>query len=156
MSETLFDLSRYKSASGDHDRSDWIDAIGADPAWNELNVTPTSALSSNELAHEWRSSAEFTITLELGQTVEVKFIPCLEGEYRMHQFDFTGPVSPTGFKSHFVLAVEAEEYPHPCDYAQAYMQDLVTRFEAEQQQQAKRTKRSRPVAEVQVSAGTGD
>ncbi len=159
MSDTLFDLSQYKSASSNNYRSDWVDATGADPSWNEPSLAPTSALSINALAtdaaQEWRSCAEFTITLESGQTVQGNFVPCLEGEYRMHQFDFIGPVSPTGFNSHFVLAVEAEEYPHPRDYAQAYVQDLVARFEAAQQQQAKSKKRVRPVAEAQAPQGQG-
>ncbi len=154
MSDTLFDVSQYKSASSNNYRSDWIDATGADPSWNESSLHPASALNVDELAtdaaQEWRSCAEFTITLESGQTIQGNFIPCLEGEHRMHQFDFTGPVSTTGFKSHFVLAAEAEEFPHPRDYAQAYVQDLVTRFEAAQQGQAKSKKRSRPVAEAQA------
>ena len=155
MSDTLFDLSRYKSASDDSDRYDWIDATGADPSWNE----PAPAIDIDDLAtdaaHEWGSCDEFTITLESGQTIDVKFIPCLEGEHRMHQFDFTGPVGPTGFKSQFVLAVVAEEYLHPRDYAQVCVQDLVARFEAAQQQRAKSTKRSRPVAEAQAPQEQG-
>jgi len=153
MSETLFDLSQYKSTSGDRDHSDWIDATGADPAWNESSVTPASALSSNELAtdtaHGWGSCAEFTITLESGQTIQGNFTPCLEGERRMHQFDFTGPVSTTGFKSHFVLAAEAEEFSHPRNYAQAYVRELVFQLE-EKLHKAKSTKRSQPVAEVET------
>jgi len=51
----------------------------------------------------------------------------------MHEFGFTGPLRSTGFKSHFVLAVEAEEFPHPRDYAQAYAEEMLAWFEAQQQ-----------------------
>ncbi len=155
MSDTLFDLSQYKSASANSYHSDYIDATGTDPAWDETELAAIPALGMDELAPEvaaqWRSCAEFTITLASGQTVQGIFLPGLEGELRMHQFDFTGSVSPTGFKSHFVLAVEAEKFSHPCDYAQVYVPDLVAWFEAEQQ--AKSKKRSRSVAKAQASQG---
>ncbi len=156
MSDTLFDLSQYKSASAKSYHSDYIDATGTDPAWDEPSLAAIPALGMDELATEvadhWQSCAEFTITLASGQTVQGIFLPGLEGELRMHQFDFTGSVSSTGFKSHFVLAVEAEKFSHPCDYAQAYVPDLVAWFEAEQQQ-AKSKKRSRSVAKAQVTQG---
>ena len=114
------------------------------------NLEPNTQSPFGNTPANWGSDAEFNITLSTGQAVEVKFVPGLEGERRMHQFDFTGPLRSTGFKSHFALAVEAEEYPHPRDYAQAYVQDLVARFEAAQQQKAKSTKRTRPVAEVET------
>jgi len=82
----------------------------------------------------WRSEAEFTLTLQSGQTVEVTFVPCLVGKRRMHEFGFTGPVSATGFQSHFVLAVESEsEWATPADYAQACAEEMLTQFEAQQQ-----------------------
>ena len=156
MSDTLFDLSQYKSASAKSYHSDYIDATGTDPAWDESSLAAIPALGMDELATEvadhWQSCAEFTITLASGQTVQGIFLPGLEGELRMHQFDFTGSVSPTGFKSHFVLAVEAEKFSHPCDYAQAYVPDLVAWFEASQQQ-AKSKKRSRSVAKAQATQG---
>jgi len=83
--------------------------------------------------NQWRTEAEFTLTLQSRQTVEVTFVPCLVGKSRMHEFSFTGSVSSTGFKSHFVLASEAEEFPHPRDYAQAYAEEMLARFEAQQQ-----------------------
>ncbi len=60
----------------------------------------------------------------------------------MHEFSFTGPISPTGFKSHFVLAVEAEKFPHPRDYAQAYTEKLITQVK-DKQDLAKNKKPSR-------------
>ncbi len=156
MNSPLFDISPYQSGVTRSYSTDWRDATESDPAWDtpdlELNLeTKTDEPDGNALT-EWQTESEFTITLESGQTIEVKFIPCLEGEHRMHQFDFIGPVSTTGFKSHFVLAVEAEEYPHPRDYAQASVQDLVARFEAVQQQQSKSKKRARPVADAEAQA----
>ena len=153
MNSPLFDISPYQSGVTRSYSTDWRDATESDPAWDtpdlELNLeTKTDEPDGNALT-EWQTESEFTIALESGQTVQGNFIPCLEGEHRMHQFDFTGPVSTTGFKSRFVLAVEAEKYPHPCDYAQAYIQALVTRFEAAQQQ-AKSKKRARLVAEAQA------
>ncbi len=56
----------------------------------------------------------------------------------MHEFSFTGSVSPTGFKSHFVLASESEHFPHPRDYAQAYAEEMVTQFEAQLQRSGKK------------------
>ncbi len=88
----------------------------------------------------WRSAAEFTLTLQSGQTVEVTFVPCLVGKRRMHEFSFTGPVSSTGFKSHFVLAIEALQFPHPRDYAQAYAEEIFAQFEAQLQHSGKKLK----------------
>ena len=155
MNSPLFDMSQYQSATTRSYSPDGRDATESDPAWDvpdlELNLEIKTDEPDGNAPTGWGSCAEFTITLESGQTVQGNFIPCLEGEHRMHQFDFTGPVSTTGFKSRFVLAVEAEKYPHPRDYAQAYIQDLVARFEAAQQQQAKSKKRARrPVAEVET------
>ena len=155
MNSPLFDMSQYQSATTRSYSPDWRDATESDPAWDlpnlELNLEARTDEPDGNAPTGWQIASEFTITLESGQTIEVKFVPCLEGKLRMHQFDFTGSVSPTGFKSHFVLAVEAEKYPHPRDYAQAYIQDLVARFEASQQQQAESKKRARPVAEVETS-----
>ncbi len=64
----------------------------------------------------------------------------------MHEFSFTGPVSTTGFKSHFVLAVESEKFPHPRDYAQAYVEEMVAVYE---EKQPTRPQRSRSIAEVE-------
>ncbi len=91
---------------------------------------------------EWQSAAEFTLTLHSGHDVEVTFVPCLVGKRRMHEFSFTGPVSPTGFKSHFVLAAEALQFPHPRDYAQAYAEKLITQVK-DKQDLAKNKKPSR-------------
>lgn len=147
MNNPLFDMSPYQTGAIQSYSTDWIDATDSDPAWDELLSDPNLETSTEETSGDiptgWRSADVFTIMLQSGQAIEVKFIPCLEGKLRMHQFDFIGPVSTTGFKSHFVLAVEAEEYPHPRDYAQAYIHNLVTRFEAAQQQQAKSKKRAR-------------
>ncbi len=156
MNDTLFDVSQYKSASPESYHSDWKDATESDPAGDVPDLEPNLEIRTDEpdgnAPTGWQTESEFTITLESGQTVQGNFVPCLEGERRMHQFDFTGPVSPTGFKSYFVLAVEAEGYPHPCDYAQAYVQHLVARLETAQQQQAKGKKRARrPVAEVKTA-----
>jgi len=154
MNSPLFDMSQYQSATTRSYSPDWRDAAESDPAWDVSDLEPNLEARTDEpdgnAPTGWQTESEFTITLESGQTVQGNFIPCLEGEHRMHQFDFTGPVSTTGFKSRFVLAAEAEEYPHPCDYAQAYIQDLVARFEAAQQQQAKSKKRARLVAEVET------
>jgi len=154
MSNSLFDMSQYQTATTRSYSPDWRDATESEPAWDVPDLEPnletrTDGPNGNAFTG-WQIESEFSINLESGQTVKVKFIPCLEGGRRMHQFDFTGPVSPTGFKSHFVLAVEAEEYPHPRDYAQAYVQDLVARFEAAQQQKAKSKKRTHLVAEMET------
>ncbi len=156
MSDTLFDISQYQSQSNMSESPDLRDATGTDSAWEQPDLEPDLGTNPQGPVDDaligWRTEAEFTLTLQSGQTVEVTFVPCLVGKRRMHEFSFTGPVSSTGFKSHFVLAVEAEEYPHPCDYAQAYIHDLVARFEAAQQQQAKSKKRARrPVAEVETA-----
>ncbi len=116
----------------------------------ELDLGANSQEPDRDAPTGWQSADEFTLTLQSGQTVEVTFVPCLVGLSRMHEFSFTGPVSTTGFKSHFVLALEAEEFPHPRDYAQAYAEEIFARFEAGQQQQAKSKKRSRPMAEAQT------
>lgn len=157
MSSPLFDLSPYQSESSPSHRPDWRDATGTDPAWGvpdtEPNLETRTEVSDGDAPTEWQSADVFPITLKSGQAIEVQFIPSLEGELRMHQFTFTGPISPTSFKSHFVLAVEAEEFLQPRDYAQAYVQDLVARFEAEQQQQAKSKKRARSVAGAEAPQG---
>lgn len=41
MSETLFDLSRYNSASAKSYQSDYIDATRTEPAWDETESIPT-------------------------------------------------------------------------------------------------------------------
>ncbi len=154
MSNPLFDMSQYQSATTRSYRPDWRDATESDPAWDvpdlEPNLETRTDAPEGNAPNGWQIESEFSITLKSGQTVQGNFIPCLTGERRMHQFDFNGPVSITGFKSHFVLAIEAEEYRHPRDYAQAYVQDLVARLEAVQQRQTKNKKRLRPVAEAQV------
>jgi len=128
MSGTLFDMTPYKSEAPQSYRSDWTDAIGSDPSWDEPNSEPKSEANTQDpfgdVPPEWQSAAEFTIVLKSGLSIEVKFVPGLDGELSMHQFDFSGPVSATGFKSHFVLAVEALEFPHPSDYALAYVEKL--------------------------------
>ena len=60
----------------------------------------------------------------------------------MHEFSFTGPLRSTGFKSHFVLAVEAEEFPQPYDYAQAYAQEIVAQHQ-KKLKKAKSTNKAR-------------
>lgn len=104
----------------------------SDSALNEHDRTPTL----------WKVPAEFVIALNLGQTIGVKFVPGKTGKLRMHQFDFRGSVSVTGFYSQFVLGAEAERFGSPVDYAQAYAETLVTQFEKEQHK-AKGRKRSR-------------
>ena len=136
MSNPLFDISQYQSETQRSYSADWRDTIALDPSWDEPNLEPNSEFSiqqpDNDTPSGWRSAAFFTITLESGQTVEVKFVPGVEGELAMHQFDFTGPVSPTGFKSHFVSAVETEQFPHPRDYAQVYAQEVAAQFAEKQ------------------------
>ena len=137
MSDTLFDISQYQSQAHISYSADWKDATGTDPAWEQPYLEPDGGANSQEpdddAITQWRTGAEFTLRLQSGQTVEVTFVPCLVGDRRMHEFSFTGPVSPTGFKSHFVLASEAEKFPHPRDYAQAYAEEMFARFEAQQQ-----------------------
>ncbi len=137
MSDTLFDLSQYQSQANMSYSADWRDATGTDPAWEqperELDLGANSQEPDGDVATGWRSASEFTLTLQSRQTVEVKFVPCLVGKRRMHEFSFTGSVSPTGFKSHFVLAIDSEKFPHPRDYAQAYAEEMVAQFEAQQQ-----------------------
>jgi len=144
MSDTLFDLSQYQSQAHISYSADWRDATGADPAWEqpdlELDLGANSQGPVDDAITQWRSGAEFTLTLQSGQTVEVTFVPCLVGERRMHEFGFTGSVSPTGFKSHFVLASESERFPHPRDYAQAYAEEMVARFEAQQEHSGNKLK----------------
>ena len=117
MSDTLFDLSQYQSHAHINYSPDWRDATGTDPAWEqpdlELDLGANFQEPDGDAPTGWRGASEFTLTLQSGQTVEVKFVPCLVGLSRMHEFSFTGPVSSTGFKSHFVLAVEAEKFPPP-------------------------------------------
>ncbi len=137
MSDTLFDLSQYQSQAQISYSADLRDATGTDPAWEqpdrELDLGANSQEPDGDAPIGWRTEAEFTLTLQSGQTVEVTFIPCLVDKRRMHEFGLTGPLRSTGFKSHFVLAVEAEEFPHPRDYAQAYAEEMLARFEAQQQ-----------------------
>ena len=137
MSDTLFDISQYQSQSHINYSPDWRDATGTDPAWEqpdlELDLGANSQSPDGDAPTGWRSASEFTLTLQSGQDVEVTFVPCLVGLSRMHEFSFTGPVSTTGFKSHFVLAAESEQFPHPRDYAQAYAEEMVAQFEAQQQ-----------------------
>lgn len=136
MSDTLFDLSQYKSEATQSYSPDWRDATRTDPVWDKPNSKPNSEANTKEPSGDaptvWRNVAEFTITLNSRQTIDVRFVPGLKGELSMHQFDFTAPVSSTGFKSHFVLAVKSEQFPHPHDYAQAYAQELVAQFEEKQ------------------------
>ncbi len=107
MSDTLFDLSQYQSQANMSESPDLRDAAGTDPAWEqpdrELDLGANSQEPDGDAPIGWRSEAEFTLTLQSGQTVEVKFVPCLVGKRRMHEFGFTGSLRPTGFKSHFVL-----------------------------------------------------
>ncbi len=108
----------------------------------ELDLGTNPPGSVDDAPTGWQSASEFTLTLQSGQTVEVTFVPCLVGKRRMHEFSFTGPVSATGFKSHFVLAAESEQFPHPRDYAQAYTEKLITHVE-DKQDLAKNKKPSR-------------
>ena len=144
MSDTLFDLTQYQSQSHINYSPDWRDATGTDPAWEQPDLEPDFGANSQEADGDaptgWQSASEFTLTLKFGHDVEVTFVPCLVGKRRMHEFSFTGPVSPTGFKSHFVLAIEAEEFPHPRDYAQAYAEEIFARFEAQLQHSGKKLK----------------
>ncbi len=129
--------NKYQSQSNISYSADLRDATGIDPAWEqpdlELDLGANSQEPDGDVATGWRSASEFTLTLQSGQTVEVKFVPCLVGKRRMHEFSFTGSLRSTGFKSHFVLAVEAEQFPHPRDYAQAYGEEMLAQFEAQQQ-----------------------
>ncbi len=115
MSDTLFDMTPYKSGAAHSYSPDWIDATASDPAWDEPDLEPNVETRTDEpdgnAPSGWRIRREFIITLTLGQTVEVKFVPGIEGELSMHQFDFTGSISPTGFKSHFVLALFGRKIP---------------------------------------------
>ncbi len=146
MSDTLFDLSQYQSQSNMSYSADWRDATGTDPAWEQPDLEPDLGTNPQGPVDDapiggWRSGAEFTLTLESQQTVEVTFIPCLVGKRRMHEFSFTGPFSATGFQSHFVLAVESEsEWATPADYAQACAEEMLTQFEAQQQRSGKKLK----------------
>lgn len=127
----------------------WIEV--EEPRQPEPKPELESGTSTNECKHtpaSWKSPAEFAITLKSRQTVQVKFVPSLEGPMRMHQFNFTGAVSSTGFQSHFVLGVEAEEgWAAPADYAQDCAEALVAQ-EEEEQKKAKGRKRSHTAAEV--------
>ncbi len=122
MSDTVFDISQYQPQARQNYSLDWTNATGIDPAWDKKDLEPDLGTNGKrpvgDALTQWQSASEFTLTLQSGQTVEVKFVPGLVGERRMHQFDFTGPISSTGFKSHFVLAVESEQFSHPRDYAQ--------------------------------------
>jgi len=142
MSDTLFDLNQYQSQAHMSYSADLRDATGTDPAWEQPDLEPDLGTNPqgpvDDALNQWRTEAEFTLTIQSGQTVEVKFVPCLVGKRRMHEFGFTGPLRSTGFKSHFVLAVEAEEFPHPRDYAQAYAEEMVARFEEQQQHSGKK------------------
>ncbi len=146
MGDTLFDLNQYQPQAHISYSADWRDATGTEPAWEQPDLEPDLGTNPQEpdgdALNQWRSGAEFTLTIQSGQTVEVTFVPCLVGNRRMHEFSFTGSVSPTGFKSHFVLAVEAEKFPHPRDYAQAYTEKLITHVE-DKQDLAKNKKPSR-------------
>ena len=137
MSDTLFDLNQYHSQAHISYSADLRDATGTEPAWEQPDLEPDLGTNPQETVDhalaQWRTEAEFTLTIQSGQTVEVKFIPCLVGKRRMHEFSFTGPVSPTGFKSHFVLAIESEKFPCPRDYAQACAEEMLTQFEAQLQ-----------------------
>ncbi len=150
MSNPLFDISQYQSETQRSYSADWRDATATDPAWDEPNSKPNSEANTKGPAGDaptgWRNTAEFTITLNSGQTIGVKFVPGLEGELSMHQFDFTGPVSSTGFKSHFVLAVETEEFPHPRDYAQVYAQEVVENHSVKHSDNNTKQSRSRSYA----------
>jgi len=156
MSDTLFDMTPYKSEATQNYRPDWTDATGPDPSWDvrdrERNIETRTDEPDGNAPSEWRIRREFIITLTSGQTIKVKFVPGIEGELSMHQFDFTGSISSTGFKSHFVLAVEAEKFPHPADYAQAYAQSLVAQME-EDLHSCKSTKRSRSHKGAQAPQG---
>ena len=142
MSDTLFDISQYQSQGHTSYSPDWRDATGTDPAWEQPSLEPDLGTNPEgaeaDAPNGWQSEAEFSLTLQSGQTVEVTFVPCLVGKRRMHEFSFTGPVSSTGFKSHFVLAAEAEQFPHPRDYAQAYAQELVDQHESKTETPSKK------------------
>ncbi len=144
MSDTLFDLNKYQSQAHISYSADLRDATGTEPAWEQPDLEPDLGANPQEPDGDapigWRTAAEFTLTIQSGQDVEVTFVPCLVGKRRMHEFAFTGSVSPTGFKSHFVLAVEAEQFPHPRDYAQAYAEEMVAQFEAQQQRSGNKLK----------------
>ena len=118
-----------------------LNRLGSSLFWSQ-----SWALASQEADGDaptgWQSADEFTLTLQSGHDVEMKFVPRLVGKRRMREFSFTGPVTPTGFKSHFVLAAEAEEFPHPRNYAQTYTEKLITHVE-DKQDLAKNKKPSR-------------
>ena len=94
-----------------------------------INPDWVEVVNQVKIPVEWQKQCEFSLVTSSGVTINVKFKPGCEGEIVAHQFDFTGPVSPTGFKSHFVLATEPEEYRTPHDYAQAYAEALIVQLE---------------------------
>ena len=142
MNNPLFDMSPYQSEPTQTHIPDWIDSTAPDPDWDESNSAPSTQKATDDAVTYWRSAAEFTITLTSGLKINVLFTPGKKSELSTHQFDFTGPISPTGFKSHLVLAVEAEKFLHPVNYAQVYALVLLAQLQ-EIKHQVRSPKRSR-------------
>jgi len=84
MSDTLFDLSQYQSQAHISESPDLRDATGTDPDWEQPSLEPDLGTTPQGLVDDaptqWRSGAEFTLTLQSGQDVEVKFVPGLVGD----------------------------------------------------------------------------
>ena len=95
-----------------------------------INPDWVEVVNQVKIPVEWQKQCEFSLVTSSGVAILVKFKPGCEGEIVAHQFDFTGPISPTGFKSHFVLATESEKYRTPHDYAQAYGEAIVAQLES--------------------------
>lgn len=107
----------------------WVEVEGFDqPKPENIPVNEGDCIPA-----PWQIATDFAITLLSGQNVEVRFVPGSEGERRMHQFNLTGPVSPTGFRSHFVLATEAETMATPCEYGTQFARLVAAEFASLQQ-----------------------
>ncbi len=70
MSDTLFDLSQYKSASSNSYCSDWIDATGSDTAWDECKLHSNFKNSTAEPAGDAESNSTKPPTMAENETTD--------------------------------------------------------------------------------------
>ena len=70
MSDTLFDLSRYKSASSNSYRSDWIDATGSDTAWDQPKLHSNFKNSTAEPAGDAEANSTKPPTMAENETTD--------------------------------------------------------------------------------------
>jgi hypothetical protein len=63
MSDTLFDMTPYKSEATQSYRPDWRDAPGTDPAWDQPYLGANEQKPNGDAPTNWRSASKFSLRI---------------------------------------------------------------------------------------------